>query len=133
MLTQVDAGTVTSSALSLLDKTVIGSLLILSWALTIALAAQLIRVQNARVVDQKSLSDKSERLTSKMLSAFTEMKGALDSLKDAEKSGQQVTEALKNSISSMQQTLNLFLISQGRRLTPLPKPPIDDGSPQHRR
>lgn len=105
-------------SLTLLDKTVLGSLLVISWALTIALVVQLIRVQNARVADQKTLSDKSERLMAKMLTAFSEMKGALESLKEAEQSGQQATNALKNAIDSMQRAFDIFLITQGRRFTP---------------
>ncbi len=118
LLAQVDVTQAVQPSLSLLDKTVLGSLLVISWALTIAVVIQLIRVQNARVADQKTLSDKSERLMSKMLIAFSEMKGALESLKEAEKSGEQATIALRTSIESMQRTLDVFLATQGRRFTP---------------
>jgi len=116
---QIDAQKVVEPALSTLDKTVIGSLLILSWALTIALVVQLIRVQNARVADQQALSNKSERLTDKMLTAFTNMKGALDTLKEAEKTSQQSSEALRNAIESLRRSFDMFLITQGhRKFTP---------------
>ena len=118
LLAQVDPSKVIAPPLSTLDKTVIGSLLVLSWVLTIALVVQLVRVQNARVEDQKTLSDKSEKLMNKMLTAFSEMKGALESLKEAEQSGQKATEALKVSIDSLKTSFDLFLISHGRRLTP---------------
>lgn len=117
LLAQVDPGKAVEPALSLLDKTVLGSLLILSWALTIALVVQLIRVQNARVADQKVLSDKSERLMNKMVAAFSDMRVALESLKESESSSQRATEALRKAIESMHRTLELLLIGQ-RRFTP---------------
>jgi hypothetical protein len=116
---QIDPQKVVEPSLSTLDKTVIGSLLILSWVLTIALVVQLIRVQNARVADQQMLSDKSEKLMDKMLTAFTEMKAALESLKEAEKSSQQASEALRNVIDGLRRSFDMFLIAQGyRKFTP---------------
>ena len=112
---QIDPQKVVEPSLSTLDKTVIGSLLILSWAITIALVVQLIRVQNARVADQQMLSDKSEKLMDKMLTAFTEMKAALESLKEAEKSSQQASEALRNVIDGLRRSFDMFLITQGKR------------------
>ena len=116
---QIDPQKVVEPSLSVLDKTVIGSLLILSWAITIALVVQLIRVQNARVADQQLLSDKSEKLMDKMLTAFTDMKAALESLKEAEKSSQQASEALRNVIDGLRRSFDMFLIAQGhRKFTP---------------
>lgn len=121
LLAQVDPSKATElvqPALSVLDKTVIGSVLVISWVITVAAVVTLIKVQNARVADQKALSEKSERLTAKMLTTFGEMKGALESLKEAESSGQKAIESLKSSIDSLKQTFDLFLISQSRRFTP---------------
>lgn len=115
---QIDPQKVVDPALSTLDKTVIGSLLILSWVLTIASVVQLIRVQNARVADQQQLSDKSEKLIDKMLTAFTEMKAALESLKEAEKSSQQASDALRGAIEGMRHSFDMFLMTQGRKFTP---------------
>lgn len=105
-------------AMGTLEKTVIGSLLLLSWALAVLAIVQLIRVQNARVADQKAMNDKSEKLMDKMITAFEEMKGALQGLKEAEEKGHRVTEAVQASMSSMSSRMDLLVLSVGRRMTP---------------
>ena len=129
LLAQVDPGKATElvqPALSILDKTVIGSVLVVSWVITVAAIVLLVRVQNARVMDQKTLSEKSEKLMDKMVTAFADMRGALESLKEAETSGQRATEALKSSIDSMKQQFDLLLMTR-RSFTPpgIPKRDID--------
>lgn len=105
--------------MGMLEKTVIGSLLLLSWALAVLAIVQLIRVQNARVADQKAMNDKSEKLMDKMITAFEEMRGALQGLKEAEEKGHRVTEAVQASMSSMSSRMDLLVLSVGgRRMTP---------------
>lgn len=112
---QIDPERVVAPALSTLDKTVIGSLLVLSWVLAIALVVQLIRVQNARVEDQKALSTKSENLIDKMTTAFSDMKGALESLKEAERAGVTAVDTLRNSIEALRRSFDIFLIAGGQK------------------
>ncbi len=118
MTTQVSVPNEVVPALSLLDKTVIGAVLIIVLTLCIISIVTLIKVQNARVSDQKSLNEKSEALMSKMLMAFTEMKGALESLKgshDALKNAEQETQRV---LSAQQQAFNLLLISRQKEEEP---------------
>lgn len=112
-------------AVSVVTQTVIGSLLIISWALAIAAIVQLIRVQNARVNDQKSMNEKSESLMDKMITAFSEMKIALEGLKKAEEEGQRVTEAVHGAITNMSSRMDMLVFSVGgKRFTPpMSKPP----------
>lgn len=98
-------------ALSTLEKSVIGALLVVSWGIAIVAIWQLIKVQNARVEDQKASNAKTEKLIDKMTTALSEMKGALDGLKRAEESGQLI-------IQSMKQSFDLFVLSQSRRFSP---------------
>lgn len=117
---------VVSPALSTLEKGVLGSLLIISWALATLAIVQLIRVQNARVSDQKEMNKKSEDLMSKMVVAFEGMKGALVGLKDAEEKGQKVTEAVHAAMTSMSSRLDMLVFTMGgKRFTPhsMSKPP----------
>jgi hypothetical protein len=115
---QVDPKLVEPS-IGVLEKTVLGSLLLLSWALGILAVVQLIRVQNARVSDQKAMNDKSEKLMGKMITAFSEMKGALEGLKKAEEEGQKVTEAVHTAITNMSSRMDMLVFSiGGKRFTP---------------
>lgn len=124
---QVDPKVV-SPSLGVLEKTVLGSLLILSWALAILAVVQLIRVQNARVADQKAMNDKSEALMDKMITAFSDMKGALEGLKKAEEEGQKVTQAVHAAITSMSSRMDMLVFSVGgKRFTPHSTPPRTKG------
>lgn len=114
LLAALDVGQVAKAvdpALGTLEKSVIGALLVVSWGITLVLIWQLIKVQNARVEDQKVSSAKNEKLVDKMTTAFSEMRNALEGLKHAEESGQQI-------IQSMKQSFDLFIISQSRRFSP---------------
>ncbi len=114
-------------ALGVLEKTVIGSLLLLSWALAVLAIVQLIRVQNARVADQKAMNDKSEKLMDKMITAFEGMKGALQGLKEAEEKGHKVMETTQASMNTLSSRMDMLVFSVGgRRMTPargMSKPP----------
>ncbi len=109
-------------ALSILEKTVITSLLVVSWAIAVAAVVFAFRVTNkaqeGRVSDYKDLTKQTNALASKMTTAFERMKGALDGLKRAEESGQEVTKSIKAAIDAMQNTMNLLLLSMGKRPTP---------------
>jgi hypothetical protein len=127
---QVDPKTLQPS-IGVLEKTVIGSLLLLSWAIAILAIVQLIRVQNARVADQKEMSSKSEKLLDKMITAFEEMKGALQGLKEAEEKGHKVMETTQASMNTLSSRMDMLVFSVGgKRFTPargMPsKPPIKE-------
>ena len=120
-------------SLSMLEKTVLGSLLLLSWALGVLAIVQLIRVQNARVADQKAMNDKSEKLMEKMVTAFSEMKGALEGLKNAEEEGQKVTEAVHTAITNMSSRMDMLVFSiGGKRFTPQSMKPSRAKDPDSR-
>lgn len=112
-------------AISTVTQTIIGSLLIISWALAILAIVQLIRVQNARVSDQKEMSKRSEALMDKLITTFEEMKGALQGLKEAEEKGHKVTEAVQASINQMSSRMDMLVFTVGgKRFTPTSvKPP----------
>jgi hypothetical protein len=115
---QVDPKTL-QPAMGTLEKTIIGSLLLLSWALAVLAIVQLIKVQNARVADQKAMNDKSEKLMDKMITAFEEMKGALQGLKEAEEKGHKVMETTQASMNTLSSRMDMLVFSVGgRRMTP---------------
>lgn len=119
LLAQVSVPVEVKPALSLLDNTVLGAVLVVVLVICVGAVVALIKVQNARVADQKALSDKSEALMDKMLTAFTEMKGALESLKttlDTLKAAEQETQRV---LGSQQQAFNLMAIARG---SPAPEP-----------
>jgi hypothetical protein len=115
LLAQVSVPPEVKPALSLLDNTVLGAVLIIVLVICVVAVTALIKVQNARVADQKALSDKSEALMDKMLTAFTEMKGALESLKttlDTLKAAEQETQRV---LTTQQQAFNLMAIARGNQ------------------
>jgi hypothetical protein len=126
---QVDeAAKAVQPALSMVTQTIIGSLLIISWALAILAIVQLIRVQNARVSDQKEMSKRSEALMDKLITTFEEMKGALQGLKEAEEKGHKVTEKVHQSMEHMSSRMDMLVFSVGgKRFTPHSmKPPTKE-------
>lgn len=102
-------------ALSTLDKTVIGALLVLSWTLASIAVWKLLKVQDKisdvqeqRVADQKAMSARMESLTEKLITTFSKMENALTNLTQAEKDGQALLQAMKNS----QETIILEAVRQ---------------------
>jgi len=96
--------TMLQPALSTLDKTVIGALLILSWSLSLLAVWKLLKVQdkisdvqNMRVADQQAMNVRMESLMEKMITTFSKMENALTNLTQAEKDGQALLQAMKNS------------------------------------
>lgn len=115
---QVDPKVV-EPAVDTITQTIIGSLLIISWALAILAIVQLIRVQNARVTDQKAMSKASQDLSTQMVKAFEEMKQALIGLKEAEEKGQKVNEATQQAMTNMASRFDMLVFSiGGKRFTP---------------
>ena len=91
-------------ALTTLDKSIIGALLIVSWAIAVLAIWKLLRqqekvsaVQDQRVEDQKLMNERMERLMEKMITTFSKMENALTNLTQAEKDGQALLQAMKNS------------------------------------
>jgi hypothetical protein len=109
----VDPEDVVTPALTTLDKTAIGAVLVVAVTVAVVAVWQLIRVQNARVEDQKAMSTSSAQLTEKLLEAFGKFSGALDRLKEAETGSQRVTSDLKAAVTAMTNQLNLLLVSFG--------------------
>lgn len=111
---------VAQPALSTLDKSVIGALLVVSWLITGTLIWQLIKCQNARTQDQKDMREVSDKTTVIIITAVSDMKGSLDKLTTSD-------EHSRGILSAMKQTLDLLLLlSGGRRLSPpagVPAPP----------
>ena len=114
LLAQVPVPDAVNPALSLLDKTVLGAVLIVVLAVAVTAVIMLIRVQNARVADQKALNDKSEALMNKMITAFTDMKGALESLKGTIEGFKGAEQETQNALKAQQQSFNLMLLMKGQ-------------------
>ena len=105
-------------ALSTLDKSIIGALLIISWAIAILAIWKLLKqqdkvsaVQNDRVEDQKAMSVRMEAVMEKMITTFSKMENALTNLTQAEKDGQALLQAMKQS----QETVILEAVRGGTR------------------
>lgn len=114
LFAQVSTPEAVKPALSLLESTVLGAVLIVVLGVAITAVVMLIRVQNSRVADQKAMNDKSEALTNKMITAFTDMKGALEGLKgtlDSLKAAEQETQSV---LRNQQQAFNLTLLMKGQ-------------------
>ncbi len=112
---------VVQPALSTLEKTVLGAVLIVSLGIAILAVLKLLKVQekisevqNLRVEDQKQMSERMEGLMEKMITTFSKMENALTNLTQAEKDGQQLLQAMKNS----QETVILEAV-RGQ-----PRPPV---------
>lgn len=114
LFAQVSTPEAVKPALSLLESTVLGAVLILVLAVAITAVVMLIRVQNARVADQKSMNDKSEALTNKMITAFTDMKGALEGLKGTLESLKAAEQETQSVLRNQQQAFNLTLLMKGQ-------------------
>ncbi len=102
---------VVEPAISTLAQTIIGALLVVSWAITILALYQLIKVQNARVEDAKANNDKVTALADKMTTAFTGMQTSVENLRRSEESSQQV-------LGSVKTTLDLLMALRQLRPTP---------------
>lgn len=100
-------------ALTLVESSVLGALLLIAVAVAIGAIAMLVKVQTARVADQKSLSNKSEALTSKMTTAFMEMKGALESLKSSLDSMRETEKDTQKCLESQQHSFELLIMMRG--------------------
>jgi len=102
-------------ALTLLEKSVIGSVLVLALAGAIAAVVLALRVQNARVADQKEASERLEKTHSKMVEAFGKFKGTLDSLQKSEETSQQGLTALSREVSGLSGKVDLMIAMSGQR------------------
>jgi preprotein translocase subunit YajC len=91
----------TEPALTTLAQTVLGALLVITVIVAILAIYVLVRVQNARVQDQKEMSDKLEVTHSKMIDAFSGFQGALTSLEKTESTGQAVMQAMRDQLVNL--------------------------------
>lgn len=105
---------VVQPALSLLEKTVIGSVLVISLGLMVASIYALIRVQNARVEDQKEASKRLETTHSKMVDAFAQFRRTLESLERSDDASQKALQALNRDINALTGKIDL-MIAMDRR------------------
>ena len=96
-----EAAQAVAPVLSTLAQTVLGGLVILAVLVAVGAIYILIKVQNARVADQKEMSDKLERTNFKMIDAFTKFQGTLNNLEKAE--GESVTAqyALRDKVMEL--------------------------------
>ena len=101
-------------ALSVLEKSVIGAVLIVALALMVASIIALIRVQNARVADQKEASERLESSRDKMVEAFGKFKGTLEALERSEDTSQKALQALSRDVSSMSGKVDLLIALRGQ-------------------
>lgn len=123
LFAQVPTPEVVKPALSLLESTVLGAVLIIVLGVAITAVVMLIRVQNARVADQKAMNEKSEALTNKMITAFTDMKGALEGLKSTLESLKAAEQETQKALRDQQQSFNLTLLMRGQEPTRGHDPP----------
>ena len=85
-------------ALGTVAQTVLGSVLIISLTLAVVVVCVLIRIQNARVADQKEMSSRLEASHTKMVEAFGKFQSTLDGLERTESTGQQVLQAMRDQL-----------------------------------
>ena len=91
-------------ALSTLEKSVIGAVLIVSLGVAVLAIWKLLKVQDKitevqdqRVEDQKQMSKRVEAITERLITTFSKMENALTNLTQAEKDGQALMQAMKES------------------------------------
>jgi type II secretory pathway component PulL len=107
------AGSVVSTvqpALSLLEKSVIGAVLVVCIGLMIAAIASLIRVQDARVADQKEAGRTLTMTHDKMVDAFGKFKGTLETLSKSEDTTQQGLLQLSKDVTALTGKVDLMII-----------------------
>lgn len=102
-------------ALSVLEKSVIGSVLVIALAGAVAAIILALRVQNARVADQKEASERLEKTHSKMVEAFGKFKGTLDGLQKSGETSQQGLVALSREITGLSGKVDLMIAMSGQR------------------
>jgi len=99
----------------MLSQSILGALLLLSWLISTAAIWQLIRVQNARVQDQKDMSDRLERINNKLATAFEKFQGAVLALERAEETGQQAVVLLKDAVLTAVSKIDILLMGSMSR------------------
>lgn len=114
LFAQVSTPEAVKPALSLLDQTVLGAVLIVVLAVAITAVVMLIRVQNARVADQKALNDKSEALMNKMITAFTDMKSTMEALKSSLENLKGAEQETQSTLRAQKEAFQLSLLMRGQ-------------------
>jgi hypothetical protein len=99
----------------MLEKSVIGSVLLLALAAAVASITLALRVQNARVADQKEASERLEKTHTKMVEAFGKFKGTLESLEKSEATSQQVLTSLGREVSGLSGRVDLMIAINGQQ------------------
>jgi len=93
-----DLAQAAAPAIDTLAQTILGSIIVVLTVVCILAIYTLIKVQNARVADQKEMSERVERLHFKMVEAFGGFQTALMNLEKAEDSSQKAVQFLRDQI-----------------------------------
>ena len=92
-----DAAPLVEPAVSTLAKTIIGALLVVSWAITFAAVYVAYRAQEARIADQKAINERTVAIAEKSHTVVAEFKSAIEGLKQSDQTGQTILQGLKSS------------------------------------
>ena len=93
--------------LSTLAQTVLGALVVLAMLMAVTAIYMLVRVQNARVADQKEMSDKLEKNYSRSVDAFTRFQNTLENLEKGEAEGTRATYAMRDQVNRLADKIEL--------------------------
>ncbi len=104
-------------SLSTLEKSILGAILVVSWGITIIAIWQLIKVQNARVDDQKAAAAASNKLVEKLTETMSETRSAIDKNREADANTAQ-------ALNSMQTSFQMYVMSRSRNFTPAAMPAV---------
>ena len=102
-------------ALTTLEKSVIGAVLIVALGLMVTAVVAMIRIQNARVADQKEASIRLESTHTKMVDAFGNFKITIETLSRAEDTTQQGLQALSREVTALSGKVDLMIAMRGQR------------------
>jgi uncharacterized protein HemX len=123
LLAQVAVPDAVKPALTTVESTILGALLIVAVITAVGAIILLVRVQNARVLDQKALSDKSEGLMSRMITAFTDMKSTIESLKTTLEGLKGAEQETQKALNNQQRAFELTLLMGGAKKRDESDPP----------
>jgi cell division protein FtsL len=98
------------AGLSIVESSLLGAFAVLCLTVAVFCVVLTFRTQNARVADQKALSEKLEALIEKQADFNTKTTSAIEKLNDSER--QQVT--LLTELKLQMQNISLGLMTRGR-------------------
>ena len=110
------------AAAAIVKDSVFGALLLGAVMLLVWLVRRVLAVQDARVADQKQMSERLEKaqdrqgqLIEKMTEAFSAFKGSVDSLIQAQESGRNAITELNTSVQQLRTTMDSVIRDAVRR------------------